>query len=310
MRKKPKNFRKKLCFVLIPVFLVPIISILGYRLWIHHSVKKEENSYGKPPENIYQKFAQQKADGKAPAVLLIHGFGGSPFDFKPLTDELKKQGIAFHAILLPGHGTSPRFLKNTSQTQITDYSRNVLDNLKEKYGKVCVVGFSMGGTVALNLATQRDVDKLILFGPYIDITRKWYYFGRPEKWAKWLHPIVPYVTKIKIANINDPQGLKKYDSYKHLPVKTVLELEKMSQNVKINRNKIKCDILWFHSRGDIASDFKSAKNFFESLPTPSKKFVEYTRSNHLILYDYDSKDAIEKTVSFLKQKGNQNADQN
>ena len=301
MNRKRKMIIRWILVLSATLFVLPGIILLLYNAYVRHTIRKEENLYNIKGNEAYFKFAERKGDGRSPAVLLIHGFGGSPYDFKPLTDELEKQGIAFHAILLPGHGTSPRNLTNVTEEEFLKYSLNALDKLKEKYGEISVVGFSMGGTLAINLAEEREVNKLILFGPYLDITRKWYYLGKPEKWAKRLYPILPYVGKIKIANINDPAGLKRYDSYKHLPVKTVLEMEKLSHKAGENIDKIHCSILWFHSRHDIASDYNSAKSFFEKIPSRRKNFIEYTRSNHMILYDYDAQDAIRRTLAFLNR---------
>lgn len=297
-----KRKNKRILIIILLIFATPFFILVLYDALIWHTLNREERSYGNKGKEVYEKFAERSMDGQTPAVLLIHGFGGSPYDFKPLTDALTREGIAFHAILLPGHGTSPRQLKNVKDREFLTFSLNALDNLREKYGEVSVVGFSMGGTLALNLAEEREVNKLILFGPYLDITRKWYYLGRPENWARRLHRILPYVGKIKIANINDPEGLKKYDSYKHLPVKTVLELEKLSAKAKQNKDRLSCDILWFHSRGDIAADYQSAGKIFSAIPGNHKRLIEYTKSNHLILYDYDAGDAIQKTLSFLESK--------
>ncbi len=302
--KRKRIFRLILICLGGLIIILPLLLIL-YNVYIHYTIIKEEKSYGTKPGEVYPKFAEKSSGGRSPAVLLIHGFGGSPYDFKPLTDELEKQGIAFHAILLPGHGTSPRNLNNVSREELLSCSLNALDNLKEKYGEVSVVGFSMGGAIALNLAEKREFGRLVLFGPYIDITQKWYYPGKPENWVKRLFRILPYVKKRKysknpnLTNINDPEGFKRYDSYKHLPVKTVRELEKISQNARQNIDRIHCKVLWFHSRGDIAADYSSARSFFDKIPSKHKTFVEYTRSNHVILYDYDSKDAVQKTLAFL-----------
>ncbi|MBN1902078.1 alpha/beta fold hydrolase, partial [Candidatus Sumerlaeota bacterium] len=302
-----KRKYKIILFILLAILGIMLLSIIANYAATMNSLNKEEKSYNKPPNEVYPKFAEISQPGAPPAVLLVHGFGGSPFDFKPLTDELASQGIAFHAILLPGHGTTPRNLKDITEEQMICHALNSLDALKQKYDSVSVAGFSMGGAIAINLAEQREIDQLILFGPYIEITQKWYYPGKPENWAKRLFTIMPYVKKRKYSpnpnftNINDPEGFKRYDSYKHLPVKTVRELEKISRNARANIDRIHCDVLWFHSKGDIAADFNSAKSFFEKIPSQNKTFVEYTKSNHIILFDYDSEDAIKRTIAFLKE---------
>jgi alpha-beta hydrolase superfamily lysophospholipase len=118
-----------------------ILSIFNGCAW--NSMRKEEDSLVNG--SIQQRFSEIRSDGISPAVLLIHGYGGSPFDVKPLCDALEKRGYAFHAILLPGHGTTPRDLKNIKERDWLDATRRAYDELKQKYGTISVVGFSMGG---------------------------------------------------------------------------------------------------------------------------------------------------------------------
>ena len=61
--------------------------------------------------------------GKKPAVFLLHGFAGSPIDLEPLIKEIDKQGYAYKAVILPGHGTSPKDLENTPGVNAFVYSK-------------------------------------------------------------------------------------------------------------------------------------------------------------------------------------------
>ena len=301
---KLKILKSKKSILLLPLLPVAAFGIFlfCFNTCVSRSITRAEASREYKPGRVYEKFAPVKKDGKTPALLLFHGFGGSPYDFKPLLSELKNRGVAYHAPLMPGHGTTPRDLKDVTHTDLMKTALTKFDHLEKEYTRVAVAGFSMGGTIALDIAAQRNPEALILFAPYIDITKKWYYFGRPETWSRRLFKILPYVKKVRIGNINDPRGRKIYDSYNHLPVKLVPELEKLSDEVQNNIEEIDCDILWFHSTGDIASDYRSAQNFFDRIPSTDKRFVKYTRSNHIILYDYDSQDAIKKTISFLEER--------
>jgi len=297
--------KKKALLVLIPIaFLsLPVILLLGCNALVYRGIRKEEQSLqGNDRYRVQARFSEQKSSGSSPAVLLIHAFAGSPLDFEPLIRELENEGIAYHAVLLPGHGTSPRDLREKTSGDLLSAAEEAYDALEKQYGTVCVMGVSMGGAISLHLAEKKTPEKIVLYGPYVDITKKWYYFGSGEKWAKRLHKILPYVRKLKPGNINDPRGLEKYESYDYLPVKTVGELAKISRGVRKNIDNVRADVLWFHSPGDIASDYGSARELFSEIPGKKKRFVECPRSNHLILYDYDGPEAIEETISFIKGK--------
>lgn len=86
------------------------------------------------------------------AVLLIHGFGGTPQDLDLIKAELEKRGAEVEAPLLPGHGTCEADLQETG---FKDWYRSVEKTylrLREKTKNVHAVGFSMGGTLALRLS--------------------------------------------------------------------------------------------------------------------------------------------------------------
>ncbi|MFI3272499.1 MAG: alpha/beta fold hydrolase [Pseudomonadota bacterium] len=89
------------------------------------------------------------------AVLLIHGYGGTPLEMQGIARVLEDKGIAAHAVCLTGHnGTEDDF----TSTFFPDWRRaaeDAYDALAAQHENVMVVGFSMGGTLALHLGTAR-----------------------------------------------------------------------------------------------------------------------------------------------------------
>jgi len=290
-RKFSKRNRPILILVVLSIFFVYIFSnkILAYKTHNQQMLKETQNVFNE----IHKK-------GKSPAILLIHGFGGSPVDVKPLADILEKSGYTFKAILLPGHGTSPKDLKNIKMNEWLNKSLLEFDKLRQNYEEVYVVGFSMGGAISLILATERHVSKLVLICPYFKVKERWYYFGKPETWAKRVSFILPYVKKPKIGQINNPEGLQKYTAYESLPTKTISELAKLGHIAAEKAKQVKSDILWIHSRGDNVADFKLSMDVFQLTQSKNKYFIEYNQSNHIILYDYDSEDTIKKIMAFIE----------
>ena len=120
--------RKKFIFlrvILLSVFLALILTAVFfcYNIHISNLLTKEEKFLAEP--SIRDKLTEIRNDGNTPAILLIHSFGDSPYDVKPLCDALKIKGFAFHAVLLPGHGTNPKKLQNIKMLQLNTASRGV-----------------------------------------------------------------------------------------------------------------------------------------------------------------------------------------
>ncbi|MDX9991356.1 MAG: alpha/beta hydrolase [Anaerolineales bacterium] len=94
-------------------------------------------------------FANEPENWARPAVLLIHGAGGTHLDWPPEIRRLEGQRI--YALDLPGHGKSEGFGLQT----IEDYARAVLNFMDAlKIRKAVFVGHSMGGAIALYLGVH------------------------------------------------------------------------------------------------------------------------------------------------------------
>lgn len=86
------------------------------------------------------------------AFLVVHGFTGSPFNTKPLGELFHSMGHTAVGIRLPGHGTHPTDMIRTRWQHYYEQVSRTYRNLKSHYNRVFLVGFSMGGTLCLDLA--------------------------------------------------------------------------------------------------------------------------------------------------------------
>ena len=101
-------------------------------------------------------------------ALLIHGFLGTPHDMRPLAQALADAGVRAHAMLLPGFGPE---LARLEQVRVDDWlraARAAWRELREQAEHTTLIGFSMGGALALRLAAEAGMapDQLILLAPH------------------------------------------------------------------------------------------------------------------------------------------------
>lgn len=90
------------------------------------------------------------------ACLVLHGFGGSPAEVRPVIDHLVRKGFTVSAPVLPGHGAEAGEL---GRTRFRHWVRAAERELLRLQGEgrrtpVHLVGFSMGGLIALWLAAR------------------------------------------------------------------------------------------------------------------------------------------------------------
>ena len=100
-------------------------------------------------------------------VLILHGFTGSLDTVRAIVPRVERLGWPYRMPLLRGHGTRYEDLVGvTREDWITD-ANAALDELLGECERVVVVGLSMGGLVALNLAMRREsaIAGLVLIAP-------------------------------------------------------------------------------------------------------------------------------------------------
>lgn len=111
----------------------------------------------------------RRAPAGGDGALLLHGFTGWPGEMAFLGDRLASAGLAVSIPRLPGHGTNGLDFMRTGWR---DWLRAAVDAYLEmaaEHPRVHVVGFSMGGLLAILLAARFPVARLALVAPGVKV---------------------------------------------------------------------------------------------------------------------------------------------
>lgn len=132
------------------------------------------------------------------AVLLVHGFPGTPAETRPLAAEIGEMGVTARSILLPGFGTEYKNLDSMSASDWINAVRREITMLRSTHRKVVLLGFSMGGGVSICAASRVVPDALILFAPF-------WTFGVPfDGILSLVKHVMREVKPLRFANLDDP----------------------------------------------------------------------------------------------------------
>lgn len=91
--------------------------------------------------------------------LVLHGLAGSPFEVRPVADALEAAGHVAVCPVLPGHAASEAEYLASSYAEWLDCVRAAYLDLCAE-GPVLLTGYSLGGLLALDIATEAAEGRL------------------------------------------------------------------------------------------------------------------------------------------------------
>lgn len=233
-------------------------------------------------------------DGRTIGVLLSHGFTGSPASMKPWGQFLAEQGYAVSVPRLPGHGGSS--WKDLVPTRYDDWFDTVqreYDVLRKRCDAVVVAGLSMGGCLALDLATRRpDVAGLVLVNPAVASTNKQL---RAVPVVKHLIPAAP-----AIGNDIKKPGVVEH-GYDKTPLKPLASLIVAWKRIREELPKVTCPVLLFRSAEDHVVDPSSARLILGTISSRDVREVVLENSYHVATLDNDAKRIFTESEEFVRR---------
>jgi len=232
------------------------------------------------------------------AVVVVHGFTGNPIATRPLGQRLAAEGYTVEVPLLPGHGTNHRDLGATRYRDWAGAVDRVVDHLSAGCRTVVLVGHSMGGTIALDLATRRrqDVDAVAVVNPLVlEPTQAL------ARAAPVLQHVVPYVPR-------DLAGLPSDDiarpgveegAYSVVPAKAARSLLVQLPRIRARLSGLTQPLLIARSPEDHTVPAENARRLRELVASEEVTEVVCDRSYHVVMLDYDARRLEEALVGFV-----------
>lgn len=225
------------------------------------------------------------------AVLLIHGFVGSTKDLEPLFFSLNHEmKFDVYNFLLPGHDEIKYSISNEDWLKATEEKMNEL--IKYGYHDIYVVGHSMGGLIATNMAIKypKYVKKLVLLAPAFN------YLTNDHK------------SPLKKLATSGTKLLKDYEfheiinrTFKATP-KMIKEFIKLVDKSNGLIEKVNCPLLIMQGNNDVVVPLESSLNVFEKAKMKNKTFVLLDKVNHDIFNSSKTELINEYIKKFLLKK--------
>lgn len=223
-------------------------------------------------------------------ILLFHGFTATTAEVRPLAQIFHRQGYTVAAPLLPGHGSSPQDLNRTHWQDWTRAGQEALKQMQGSCQQVFVAGESMGGLLALYLASQNPaLAGLLLYAPAIVLN-----LGFADYVKLYLG--APFLEQVPRAGMDCSQT---WQGYPGLPLKGILQLLQFGRTVRAQLADIHQPMLVFQGRLDTTVAPQAGELLLSRVSSTQKTHYWLEKSHHTLILDVELEEVAAKSIAFM-----------
>jgi carboxylesterase len=239
--------------------------------------------------------------GAGVSALLIHGLSGTPFEMRYLGERLAAAGVRVCGVRLAGHAGATEELGAATRAQWYESAVEGFERLHRFGDPVAVVGLSMGALLAARLAADQGeaVAGVVMLAPAFFLPL---WVRAPLKALSALGPLVDRVyLRGKGSDIHDAAARSVHPSARLMPLSAVLELLKLSAEVRPRLGRVTQPALVIHGRRDHTCPTRRNVDFvMRHLGSREKRAVILEESFHVITVDSEKDRVAAEVTDFVK----------
>ena len=223
------------------------------------------------------------------AVLIIHGFAGSPYDQEEFANYLRfETKYDVFQFTLPGHAGK---IKDVKYQEWINASEKMLNKIIEKkYKRIYLIGHSMGGVIATYLAGKyKEVKKLILAAPA-------FHYLHMEGDKIDLRDSLKSTKKI----IKTYGKSEIFDRFLKSGFSSAKEFAALVKEYYGTPSKVKCPTLIIYGKNDDVVPQSSVLYVYNNLSSDIKKLIYIDRVTHDVFRREKKEKIFEIAKNFLE----------
>ncbi len=246
-------------------------------------------------------------DGNSIGCLLIHGFGGTPYEMRGLGTFLNEQfGYTVLGPALAGHATTIEEMARTNWRDWYSSAEKAYNELAARCDQVFSIGLSLGGVLTLHLAAHKPLAGAVALSSPIYIK---------HRFAFWfssfpiLFDLIPFIKGIgQEDDTQDPTIAPVHPGYGRTSTRCARSLIlHLLPQVRADLPTIKTPVLLLQARGDRTIPPESISLIYKELGSPDKQMTWIDKGGHLSLEDYGKEQAFKLIADFITQHLSQTA---
>jgi len=263
---------------------------------------------------MFQFFAEGTGDkspvlisGDRRGVLCLHGITGTPWEVRPLAEAFGRLGCSVEAPMLAGHGGTLADLARSTWQDWLASAEAALARLEAHAagGPVAIVGFSMGGLLALRLARlyPERVSALAVMSAPLRL-RRFQVMGiravgkLPIDYARRPLAAVP---KLFGSDVSDPAMRAENPGLRAFPIAALGNLLDLMDTVRADLPAVRQPTLVVHGRQDHTVPMDDSLELTGSLGSDVIERLWLDRSFHIVAQDVERATLLEAVPRFIGQ---------
>lgn len=225
-----------------------------------------------------------------PAFLLLHGFGGDPWEVEPLAAALKERGCLVAVPTIKGLSISSR--RDMARYAYEEWiwaAEEAYKALNTQSDRIILAGFSTGGLIAVHLAIRHNPDAIIFMSTPVkhwDLKRIMKNLGEDIKNRTPDH--LGYYLKSTIK----------------FPLRALWEFKRIQSETKSKFGQVRCPALILQGLDDDTVHYKSAAFIQKGLQSSNKNqkavLAYFEPAGHVLLQGPARDQALQRILKFLE----------
>jgi len=234
-------------------------------------------------------------EGSPAGCLLVHGMGSTPYQVRSLGEYLAWQGLTVLGIRLPGHGTTLDDLEQTTAQQWLIAIDKGINQLQQTCSHIFLIGNSLGGILALEIAARRgqDLAGLVTISTPVSATPLIGLLEDPTVPDRFVRPDMAEVL------CSDPRaGTFQYPQQSKKVLAAAYKVFKQNQALF---SQIHIPVLVIISRKDRTVPLENVHYLIEHVSSTDTTLLTLNDSAHLPTLDYDKERVQVACLSFIER---------
>ncbi len=274
--------------VLIFSFVV-LFLVLGYLIDFRFDFRKPELSPLQGRRNYLRGCGPFEFGSGDRAVMVLHGIAGSPAQVRDMAKGLAADGFHTYGVVLPGHGTDPEDLYGMTWQRWYEHVAAEYERIRERHGKVSVVGFSLGAALGIRLAMEHPVERLVCISAP---SRHLFHDYLPSHWLLRVASFISSTARTFPQRLPETEDGPEFLIYKSIPLDALNTLVDLVHENCPRLGELKVPTLIVHSKRDVASRPRGAQFTYDHLGSDEKRLVWLEQAPHGLMHGSDADKAI------------------